>query len=230
MELRWGHGTLTGGELFLDLRIDRPYHVRLQIERVPIPKSQPIFFKPEIYLTSHLMLSSLTKSTRAIASLPAIASKPRFFTTTPITMGVTKTVSQEGTGAQPTKGQNVTIEYTGYLKDTSKPDNKGSKFDSSVGRGDFRTKIGVGQVIRGWDEGVVTMKVGEKATLDITRYDIALTYHSNRQLLTSSQRLRLRREVNITLYSSTTWKYLAWGEYTDNAAGDSPATFLPTPT
>lgn len=64
-------------------------------------------------------------------------------------MGVTKTVSQEGSGAQPTKGQNVTIEYTGYLKDTSKPDNKGSKFDSSVGRGDFRTKIGVGQVIKG---------------------------------------------------------------------------------
>ncbi|KAK1839043.1 peptidyl-prolyl cis-trans isomerase, partial [Colletotrichum chrysophilum] len=41
-------------------------------------------------------------------------------------------------------------------------------FDSSVGRGDFITRIGVGQVIKGWDEGVTTMKVGEKATLDIT--------------------------------------------------------------
>ena len=41
-------------------------------------------------------------------------------------------------------------------------------FDSSVGKGDFKTAIGVGRVIRGWDEGVVTMKVGEKATLDIT--------------------------------------------------------------
>lgn len=64
-------------------------------------------------------------------------------------MGVTKQVHQEGSGAQPSKGQTVTIEYTGFLKDTSKPDNKGKQFDSSVGRGDFKTKIGVGQVIRG---------------------------------------------------------------------------------
>ncbi|KAH9904110.1 protein folding, peptidylprolyl isomerase, response to calcium ion [Xylariomycetidae sp. FL2044] len=78
-------------------------------------------------------------------------------------MAVTKTTSQEGNGATPQAGQTVTIEYTGYLKDPSKPDNKGKQFDSSVGRGDFVTKIGVG-----WDEGVTQMKVGEKATLDIT--------------------------------------------------------------
>ncbi|KAJ4413483.1 FK506-binding protein 1B [Gnomoniopsis sp. IMI 355080] len=83
-------------------------------------------------------------------------------------MGVTKTTHQEGTGPQAQAGQTVTIEYTGFLKDTSKPDNKGKQFDSSVGRGDFVTKIGVGQVIKGWDEGVTQMKVGEKATLDIT--------------------------------------------------------------
>ncbi|KAI5868437.1 FK506-binding protein 1B [Durotheca rogersii] len=83
-------------------------------------------------------------------------------------MGVTKFIIQHGSGAQPNVGQTVTIEYTGWLKDTSKPGNKGDKFDSSVGRGDFVTQIGVGQVIKGWDEGVVTMKVGEKATLDIT--------------------------------------------------------------
>ncbi|KAJ9162307.1 hypothetical protein NKR19_g1429 [Coniochaeta hoffmannii] len=83
-------------------------------------------------------------------------------------MGVTKTIIQEGTGPVAKKGQKVTIEYTGWLKDTSKPGNKGEKFDSSVGRGDFATTIGVGQVIKGWDEGVTTMKVGEKATLDIT--------------------------------------------------------------
>ncbi|KAK1981080.1 FKBP-type peptidyl-prolyl cis-trans isomerase [Colletotrichum cereale] len=83
-------------------------------------------------------------------------------------MGVTKTTHSEGSGAIPTPGQTVTIEYTGYLKDTSKPDQKGDKFDSSVGRGDFVTKIGVSQVIKGWDEGVTQMKVGEKATLDIT--------------------------------------------------------------
>ncbi|KAB5572058.1 fkbp-type peptidyl-prolyl cis-trans isomerase [Coniochaeta sp. 2T2.1] len=83
-------------------------------------------------------------------------------------MAVTKTILQEGNGPVPQKGQKVTIEYTGWLKDASKPDNKGKQFDSSVGRGDFVTSIGVGQVIKGWDEGVTTMKVGEKATLDIT--------------------------------------------------------------
>ncbi|KHO01916.1 peptidyl-prolyl cis-trans isomerase [Metarhizium album ARSEF 1941] len=83
-------------------------------------------------------------------------------------MGVTKTTLKEGSGAQPTKNQTVTIEYTGWLKDPSKPNNKGSQFDSSVGRGDFVVKIGVGQVIKGWDEGVMQMKVGEKALLDIT--------------------------------------------------------------
>ncbi|EFY95677.1 hypothetical protein MHUMG1_08146 [Metarhizium humberi] len=83
-------------------------------------------------------------------------------------MGVTKTTLKEGSGAQPTNGQTVTIEYTGWLKDTSKPDSKGAKFDSSVGRGDFVVQIGVGQVIKGWDQGVTQMKVGEKATLDIS--------------------------------------------------------------
>ncbi|CAM1511784.1 Fc.00g092970.m01.CDS01 [Cosmosporella sp. VM-42] len=83
-------------------------------------------------------------------------------------MGVTKTTIEEGTGPVPKVGQTVTIEYTGWIKKTSQPDNKGDKFDSSVGRGDFITRIGVGQVIRGWDEGVIQMRVGEKATLDIS--------------------------------------------------------------
>ncbi|RDA89317.1 hypothetical protein CP532_6223 [Ophiocordyceps camponoti-leonardi (nom. inval.)] len=83
-------------------------------------------------------------------------------------MGVTKTTHKAGSGAQPKAGDTVTIEYTGFLKDASKPDGKGDKFDSSVGRGDFVVKIGVGQVIKGWDEGVTQMKVGEKATLDIS--------------------------------------------------------------
>ncbi|KJZ75450.1 hypothetical protein HIM_05146 [Hirsutella minnesotensis 3608] len=83
-------------------------------------------------------------------------------------MGVTKTTVTAGSGAQPTKGDTVTIEYTGWLKDDSKPDKKGNQFDSSVGRGDFVVKIGVGSVIKGWDEGVTQMRVGEKATLDIT--------------------------------------------------------------
>ncbi|PHH72630.1 hypothetical protein CDD82_5872 [Ophiocordyceps australis] len=83
-------------------------------------------------------------------------------------MGVTKTTQRPGSGQKPAVGDTVTIEYTGFLKDKSKPDNKGEKFDSSVGRGDFVVDIGVGQVIKGWDQGVTQMTLGEKATLDIT--------------------------------------------------------------
>ncbi|KAH7312440.1 rapamycin binding protein FKBP12 [Stachybotrys elegans] len=83
-------------------------------------------------------------------------------------MGVTKHTITPGSGPIPVVGQKVTIEYTGWLKDPSAPDQKGKQFDSSVGRGDFNVKIGVGQVIKGWDEGVTQMQVGEKALLDIT--------------------------------------------------------------
>ena len=66
-----------------------------------------------------------------------------------------------GTGATPQRGQTVTVHYTGTLEN-------GKKFDSSVDRGkpaDFR--IGVGAVIKGWDEGLMTMKVGGKRRLVI---------------------------------------------------------------
>merc|ERR1712232_632146 len=61
---------------------------------------------------------------------------------------------------------------TFHIPSQSTPINKGKQFDSSVGRGDFQTKIGVGQVIRGWDEGVLSadggMTLGEKCRLTIT--------------------------------------------------------------
>lgn len=61
--------------------------------------------------------------------LTSKASKPalRSFSTSIANMAVTKTVLKEGSGASPVKGQTVTIEYTGYLKDTSKPDSKGNQ-------------------------------------------------------------------------------------------------------
>ena len=70
-----------------------------------------------------------------------------------------------GTGGSPRTGQTCVMHYTGWLYDNGK---KGAKFDSSVDRGEpFEFKIGMGQVIRGWDEGVATMKVGGKRTLII---------------------------------------------------------------
>ncbi|MEM8778549.1 MAG: FKBP-type peptidyl-prolyl cis-trans isomerase [Cyanobacteria bacterium P01_G01_bin.49] len=68
---------------------------------------------------------------------------------------------KEGDGESPTTGQTVTVHYTGTLED-------GKKFDSSRDRGQpFSFKIGVGQVIKGWDEGVSSMKVGGNRILII---------------------------------------------------------------
>ena len=75
--------------------------------------------------------------------------------------GLKFTDAVAGTGASPQKGKQVTVHYTGRLTD-------GRKFDSSVDRGQpFKFIIGVGQVIKGWDEGVMNMKVGGKRTLTI---------------------------------------------------------------
>jgi len=79
--------------------------------------------------------------------------------------GLQYEILQEGTGTSPQKGQQVTVHYTGWLEENGK---LGKKFDSSVDRGQpFTFTIGVGQVIKGWDEGVLDMKVGEKRRLII---------------------------------------------------------------
>lgn len=66
-----------------------------------------------------------------------------------------------GTGAEAQKGQKVKVQYTGWLTN-------GKKFDSSVGTGrPFEFKVGAGDVIKGWDEGVAGMKVGGKRQLRI---------------------------------------------------------------
>ena len=70
-----------------------------------------------------------------------------------------------GTGNSPSRGQTCVMHYTGWLWVNGA---KGAKFDSSVDRGEpFEFKIGMGQVIKGWDEGVASMKVGGKRTLII---------------------------------------------------------------
>ena len=62
----------------------------------------------------------------------------------------------------------VTVHYTGWLYDQTRPDRKGNKFDSSRDRNEpFSFNLGAGEVIRGWDEGVAGMKVGGRRTLTI---------------------------------------------------------------
>ena len=70
-----------------------------------------------------------------------------------------------GTGATPQPGQTCVMHYTGWLYENGA---KGQKFDSSLDRGQpFEFPLGQGRVIKGWDEGVASMKVGGKRTLII---------------------------------------------------------------
>jgi peptidylprolyl isomerase len=75
--------------------------------------------------------------------------------------GLQYTIDRPGTGAQPQPGQIVSVHYTGWLPD-------GTKFDSSRDRGTpLEFPLGQGRVIKGWDEGIGLMKIGEKRTLVI---------------------------------------------------------------
>lgn len=80
--------------------------------------------------------------------------------------GLQYVVQEEGTGAQPQTGDNIVVHYSGYLED-------GTMFDSSVMRDQtFDFTVGMGQVIRGWDEGLLAMQEGERRTL-IIPYNLA---------------------------------------------------------
>lgn len=112
---------------------------------------------------------SLTRRTALLAafaaslpSFPALAQTGKFMTTA---SGLQIKDNEVGTGAQPKRGQTCVMHYTGWLYTNGM---KGKKFDSSVDRGEpFEFPLGIGRVIKGWDEGVATMKVGGKRTLII---------------------------------------------------------------
>jgi len=88
----------------------------------------------------------------------AEAEKKSQYTTTD--SGLRYRIFKEGTGPKPEKGDKVKVHYTGKLTD-------GTVFDSSKDRGPFEFKVGTGQVISGWDEGVIDMQVGEVRELVI---------------------------------------------------------------
>jgi peptidylprolyl isomerase len=108
--------------------------------------------------------------TMAIAGLgAAVALSPSLAQTAGKTMttssGLQIADTKVGAGPSPKPGQTAVVHYTGWLYVNGA---KGKKFDSSVDRNEpFEFPVGQGRVIKGWDEGVATMKVGGKRTLII---------------------------------------------------------------
>lgn len=119
-------------------------------------------------MPDHLRRSLLSAVVGAAATLvpfskSAVAQTKGKPMTTSSGLQVIDTVA--GTGASPKTGETCVMHYTGWLYENGQ---KGKKFDSSVDRGEpFEFPIGVGRVIKGWDEGVSTMKVGGKRSLII---------------------------------------------------------------
>lgn len=85
-----------------------------------------------------------------------------------IAPGLSMRILQEGEGETAANGQIAVVHYTGWLYDETEENNRGPKFDSSVDRDQyFSFMLGAKRVIRGWDQGVIGMKVGETRELTI---------------------------------------------------------------
>jgi FKBP-type peptidyl-prolyl cis-trans isomerase len=112
------------------------------------------FRKKKCQLRLVIPAKTNTASTAPSASTPGATALPPSI--------VTKEILREGTGQMPRAGDKLAMHYTGSLA------SNGTIFDSSRnGSTPFVFTIGIGQVIKGWDEGVMTMKLGEKAKLTI---------------------------------------------------------------
>lgn len=117
-------------------------------------------------ITISLLLASCTSSNNNekenITTMQNIGTKMKRIKTD---SGLEYEIIKEGAAIYPKIGQLVTVHYTGWLDNNGE---LGKKFDSSVDRNQpFSFKIGIGQVIAGWDEGVITMQIGEQRRLFI---------------------------------------------------------------
>jgi FKBP-type peptidyl-prolyl cis-trans isomerase FkpA len=101
-------------------------------------------------------------------SPPGASSSPSRTTAAPAINALDIVDLQPGTGAAVAAGQTAVVQYTGWLYETSAPEKKGREFDSSRTAGQpFRFVVGTGNVIKGWDQGVLGMKVGGHRRLTI---------------------------------------------------------------
>jgi FKBP-type peptidyl-prolyl cis-trans isomerase FkpA len=100
--------------------------------------------------------------------VPAPDASPNSSKLSATVIDLQKIDSKQGTGAEAQPGKPVIVHYTGWLYDSAAPETKGAKFDSSRDRGvPFGFVLGSGKVIKGWDQGVVGMKVGGQRRLVI---------------------------------------------------------------
>jgi peptidylprolyl isomerase len=117
-------------------------------------------------LSGFAVSAAQPQPTPSKAALPPKSKGPLMITTE---SGLKYVDTVAGTGVTPQRGQQCLVHYTGWLADGR--GQRGKKFDSSVDRGQpLAIPIGVGRVIKGWDEGLLTMKVGGKRTLYIPSY------------------------------------------------------------
>jgi FKBP-type peptidyl-prolyl cis-trans isomerase FkpA len=101
------------------------------------------------------------------ATADKTAGKPTSSKAPPAKPAYTRTDLQVGTGREAQKGRNLSVHYTGWLYDATRPDMKGRMFDSSRDRGPFNFQLGAGEVIPGWDQGFDGMKIGGRRRLII---------------------------------------------------------------
>ncbi len=118
-------------------------------------------------IASAVLFTLLSSGALAQAGAPATATaSPAASMAAPAALKLIDRKVGDGALAEP--GSPVNVHYTGYLWNATAPDNKGAKFDSSIDRKlPFGFILGAGRVIKGWDEGVVGMKVGGQRTLVI---------------------------------------------------------------
>jgi peptidylprolyl isomerase len=128
-------------------------------QNTPIAVQQTVFSTSTVKPSSNpLFAQGIASNDQIIIAQNMTNSEEKVITTD---SGLQYVDLTEGTGESPNKGDTVSVHYTGTLTN-------GKKFDSSRDRGQaFQFKIGVGQVIKGWDEGVMTMKVGGRRKLII---------------------------------------------------------------
>jgi FKBP-type peptidyl-prolyl cis-trans isomerase len=105
---------------------------------------------------------------KAEATAPAPTASDSAIEETEIMPGLMMKKLKNGYGRAAVAGDYASVHYTGWLYDETAEDGRGAKFDSSVDRGEvFQFPLGAGRVIRGWDQGVVGMLIGEKRELRI---------------------------------------------------------------